>query len=143
MSFKSWLADLLGVRPVERIIYNGTPIEVPKYIMVEVPLIRTQQGWDKDARETVATLAAHPGWLLLKDRLTLQAQTLKTKLSFDRHANIRDVEFLQSGVFWCNWLQNQIANATTRTAVRRQEATDEDLAAIKELESTYEKVGAE
>lgn len=141
MSFKESIARLLNIEPTVKEVVNWRDREVEKIKLVEVPVLRTQSGWNRELRETVATLASHPGFVALTDRLALQAASLKAKLAADRHPTLRDVEFIQSGIFWCNWLQNQVAAATTRTAVRRQDAADEDIAAIKEIEATYAKVG--
>lgn len=140
MGIKEGIAKFL-LRYVSQPPQQIEKVIVEKIKLVEVPVLRTQSGWDREQRETVSTLSAHPGFVLLTDRLALQGSALKTKLNADRHPGIRDVEFLQSGIFWCAWLQNQVAAATTRTAVRRQDAAEEDVAAIREIESAYNRVG--
>jgi hypothetical protein len=124
---KEVLAKLLGVET--------------KYKIVEVPAPRTQAGWDKDMRETIGTLSAHPGFVALISRLGLQASLLRAKLLNDRHPSLKDVEFLQSGIFWCSWLQQQVQTATTRTIQSQVDARVEDEQAFRELQATIEKVG--
>jgi len=135
MSFREWVIRVLDIKPEVR--------EVVKYQVVEVPNLRTQSGWNREMRETVTTLSAHPGFVALCDRLALQAANLKQKLNYERHANIRDVEFLQSGIFWCNWLKQQVDAATNRVAIAKRDAEMEDVEAIKQIEATYNFIGNE
>jgi len=122
-------------------VVKEVPVDVIKYKIVELEKPRpVAQGWDKESRETVMTLAAHPGFLILTDRLKIQSALLKQKLSQDRHNGLRDVEFLQSGIFWCNWLTQQLAAATTRAAATAKDAMKEDEDAFKELQSQLVKL---
>lgn len=124
---KQFLGKLLGVET--------------KYRIVEVSAPRTQAGWDKDMREVVQTLAGHPGFIALTSRLGLQASLLRAKLLNDRHPSLRDVEFLQSGIFWCSWLEQQVQTATTKMIQSQVEAREDDEKAFRELQATIEKVG--
>jgi hypothetical protein len=112
-----------------------------KYQIVEVDKPRPNIGWDKESRETVMTLAAHPGFICLLQKLSTQAALLKAKLVNDRHKEIKDVEFIQSGIFWCNWLQSQLTAATQRVKAEPQAAMDEEAKAFKELNATLIRVG--
>jgi hypothetical protein len=115
--------------------------QIIKYQIVEVDKPRPNLGWDKESRETVMTLAAHPGFLVLLQKLSTQAALLRAKLVNDRHKEIKDVEFIQSGIFWCNWLQSQLTAATQRVKAEPQAAMDEEARAFKELQATLNKVG--
>lgn len=134
-SLRNKIAALLGIKP------QVVEVVKTKIELVEVPNIRTQKGWDSQLRETVTTLQAHPGFLALCERLDLQAAALRTKLNNERHASLRDVEFIQSGIYWCNWLRGQVNMATIKAPQRRQEAAEEDYQAIKEIEASFEKIG--
>jgi hypothetical protein len=137
MSFKERIAKWLDIEPEIVQVQHTTE----RIKLIEIPVMRTQSGWSKEQRETVSTLAYNPGFVLLTDRLSLQAAALKAKLVADRHKEIRDVEFIQSGIFWCNWLQAQVTGTTTRQSVRRIDATEEDIEAIKAIEASYASVG--
>jgi|SRR5690242_15366887 len=128
MSWRGTVAKWLGLSPVV------------KYRIVEVQAPRTQVGWDKEMRETVATLSAHPGFVALLDRLKLQSSFLKSKLVGAEHKEMKDVIFLQAGIYWSDWLQQQIATATKRVVQTYKDATQEDEEAIKELSGLIERV---
>lgn len=59
----------------------------------------------------VASLANHPGFQYLLAKLKFQRAALKDSLEKTRHKEMRDVEFLQSGANWCNWLQLELERA--------------------------------
>ena len=118
-------------------------VEVVKYKIVEVEKPRPHLAWDAKAREVVLTLAHHPGFELLTDRLSNQAALLKHQLETTRFASKEDFEFVQSGVFWCKWLKQQVAAATTRASQTVVDAAKEDEEAFKELQASLIRVGGQ
>jgi hypothetical protein len=126
------------------------PTCIPKpevtYQIVEVDKPRPIQGWDKEARENVVALKEHPGFVYLLQKLAYQTTLLKATLELPatnqgRHKDMRDVEFLQSGIYWTKWLKNQVDAATNRVRAVPQPALAEEEAAFKELQATLNKVG--
>jgi hypothetical protein len=112
------------------------------YKVVEVPTPRTHlQGGEKEVRESIYTLAAHPGFVALTSRLSLQCAALKTKLNHERHADMRAVDFLQAGVYWSNWLMLELQRATTKMPERKLDAMEEEVAAFREIDAQLERVG--
>lgn len=99
------------------------------------------QRTDKEIQESVATLQAHPGFIYLMQRLDIQNAALKAKLVGERHDNLSAVQFLQAGIFWSNWLRQEIARATARPIDRTKDAYEEELEAFKEIDSLLERVG--
>lgn len=75
-----------------------------EYRVVEVEKPRTVPEND-EADSTIANLQHHPGFLRLIAKLKNQRSLLETTLKRTRHADIREVDFLQSGIFWANWLE--------------------------------------
>lgn len=124
-----------------KIVERAVPVEVIKYKIVEVEKPRPHLAWGKEDRELVLTLAQHPGFIILIDRLSNQAALLKAQLETTRFASKEDFEFVQSGIFWCKWLKQQVASATTRAAQTAVDATKEDEEAFKALQATLERVG--
>jgi len=124
---------------VERVI--NIPVETIKYKIVEVDKPRPHLAWDKEARETVLSLQHHPGFVILTDRLSNQAALLKAQLENTRFASKEDFEFVQSGIFWCKWLKQQVAAATTRASQTAVDAAKEDEEAFKELQASLIRVG--
>jgi hypothetical protein len=119
-----------------------------KYQIVEVDKPRPTQGWDKENRENVVVLKEHPGFIYLLNKLAYQTALLKATLELPatnqgRHKDMRDVEFLQSGIYWTKWLKNQIDAATQRVRSVPQPALDEEERAFKELQATLNKVGGD
>ena len=66
---------------------------------------------DASSAAAVATLQNHPGFLYLLAKLAAQRAALREALVKNRHKEIRDVEFLQSGANWCGWLEDQLSAA--------------------------------
>lgn len=66
---------------------------------------------DQGGAAAVATLKNHPGFQYLLAKLAAQRAQLKDALVKTRHKSLTDVEFLQSGANWCDWLQVQLEAA--------------------------------
>lgn len=83
----------------------------PLVLILEVEKGARVPGLDKDSAQAVASLQGHPGFLYLLAKLKFQNEVLKSTLQSRRHENIREVEFLQSGIAWTNWLRDQLEGA--------------------------------
>lgn len=130
----SFLTDLFEIKPEIK--------EVIRYQIIEVPENRTHlKGGDKEIREVVQTLAAHAGFIWLTDRLNIMNAALKTKLNGERHADLRSVDFLQAGIYWSHWLQQECARATTKMPERAVDAMAEEEAAFREIDAAIERIG--
>lgn len=111
-----------------------------RYKIVELFKPRTRLGGGAEVRESVASLAAHPGFLWLIGQLDAQNSMLRTKLVADRHKELKDVEFLQSGIYWSQWLQDMINRATMKLSRAQSDATVEETEAFNQLQSAIEKI---
>ena len=112
------------------------------YKVVEIPLPRPSIEASHDLLESVRTLAAHPGFTYLLNKLKVQRAALETTLVSSRHASLRDVEFIQSGIFWTGWLQSQLELAVLRLRPgATRPASDEEVVAFQEALRTIETVG--
>lgn len=128
----NWLLKLLTPKVVE----------VVKYQIVEVPANRTHlKGGDKEIRDAIQTLSAHAGFIALTDRLNAMNYQLKTKLNGERHADLRQVDFLQAGIYWSHWLQQEVARSTTKMPERPIDPLAEEEAAFREIDAAMERVG--
>lgn len=98
---------------------------------------------DATSAPAVATLREHPGFQYLLAKLRLQASLLRTTLANTKHKDLNEVEFLQSGIAWCNWLQQQLeksiglVNRPVPRAVRPSE-----IEAFEALQSQIQWIGA-
>jgi hypothetical protein len=96
---------------------------------------------DKELQESVATLNSHPGFIWLTQRLDVMNAALKAKLAQERHTDLKDVQFLQAGIYWSNWLRQEVALATRAPHNKPLDAYDEELKAFQEIDALIERVG--
>lgn len=96
--------------------------------------------------ETVETISAvnslqnHEGFRWLLKKLRYQAARLQMELVNKRHDTLEDVYFLQSGVQWCNWLQQQLDIAHNKFQNMRP-ATSQEALFFQDIDAVIERVG--
>lgn len=117
--------------------------EVNKYQVVELDMPRSLSQGNAEMAQSVQTLAGHPGFNHLINKLSYQRAALKTRLEQSRHTSLEEVYFLQAGVYWSNWLKTEINRATVKTGGVPQDAFEEEMAAFKEIDAALERVGME
>jgi hypothetical protein len=115
--------------------------EVVKYRIVEVPKERTTLQGGKEIAEQIQTLASHPGFLALLNKLEYANYSLSTKLKHERLETIEQYYFLQAGIYWSNWLKTEMQRATVKLAPAVSDAMQEEMAAFREIDATIERVG--
>lgn len=94
---------------------------------------------NEDAEASVATLSAHPGFLFLTAKMRLQRSLLETTLKKSRHAELKDVEMLQSGIFWLSWMEEQVNRDVHKaSAPKPQPAFEVEEAAFREAQKQLE-----
>jgi hypothetical protein len=91
-----------------------------------------------DLREAVTALALHPGFDYLMRKFRLQRSLLEAKLRSDRFATLTDVEFIQNGIFWIDWLDNQVKSLSKRPSSTSTFATQEEEDAFKAVQAAIE-----
>jgi len=112
------------------------------YKIVEVKAPRPTYRWDKNTQDAVSTLVAHPGFVALIERLGVTKAQLETKNNTQWKKDLREADFLQSGIFWCNWLKEQVDKAAFKGSQPTYvDPMAEELAAFKELDARIERVG--
>ncbi len=114
-----------------------------RYKVIEVKAPRSAQAWTKETKDAVGTLAHHPGFIALIDRLNLQKQMLESKCSKEFHKDLREADYLQAGVFWLGYVQELVMKATKLSAPAPTDAFDEELEAFKLIDSQIERIGME
>jgi hypothetical protein len=87
------------------------PKEVVKFQVVEVERPRVIPPVEAEVSKSVATLQGHPGFQYLVEKLRLQRAQLRSALCHQRQSDLKDVEFLQSGIAWTGWLEDQLTRA--------------------------------
>ena len=133
---RKYIAKLLGIKPEIEVVEKV--VEVPTYKVIELAEPARLSLSEKEFREIVPTLAANPAFVALTQRLNTQYAYLRTQLEQNPKA---DLHFLQSGIYWCRWLQNQVRMATVKIPERRVDPFDEELQAFKEIDATIERIG--
>jgi len=101
------------------------------------------QAWTKEIKDAVGTLSSHPGFIALTDRLSLQKQMLENKCAREFHKDLRESDYLQAGVFWLSFLQDQVAKATRLAQPAPVDAFDEEMEAFKQIDASIERIGME
>lgn len=116
--------------------FKEKAVEVVKIVEVEKP--RAVAELDKSSRDAVTTLGGHPGFQYLLAKLKYQRSALETQLKYNRHDDIRQVDFLQSGIYWAKWLETQLS-----TEVLKQKPTVVTDVTQQEFEALREKAPIE
>lgn len=77
--------------------------------------------------EAVKALVHHPGFMILLQRLRNQKAVLKSLLENNHHKEIREVDALQIGLKWLNYLQNELDKSVAKkpTAVEIAPSNDQ------------------
>lgn len=108
-------------------------------IEVEAP---KPQVSSPELEESIKSLAAHPGFAALLNRLRLQRSQLESKLRTDFDAKLDNLRFLQSGIFWTGWLERQLNRQVYKAeAPRGQTPLQEEQAAFEAIHKTLQAVG--
>ena len=98
----------------ERFFIPPDPKESPRPLLVEVERGQRPEVPNKDLRQSIIALKLHPGFDYLLRKLRFQRAFLEAKLRSEHHKEIREVDFLQSGIGWLNWLESQIDFETNK-----------------------------
>ena len=139
MSIRTMLQNWFIPVPFPKEVY----IDRYKIVEVELPRSPLQGGDSEEMRASIATLPSHPGFQHLLKKLALQNAALKSKLTFERHSTIDEVNFLQAGVYWSNWLLTELKRTTVKVVAQRLDPEEEELRAFQELDRQLERVGME
>ena len=109
----------------------------PEIRIVEVEKPRPLAELSEEAASTIASLAGHAGFQNLLARLRYQRFVLESRLKLSRHDSLKDVEFLQAGIHWSKWLEDELQKATNSIEARVKqvptEAEHQALVAAMEL----------
>lgn len=117
-----WLLKLIG--------------ETPYQLVIEGPLPEIS----KDDDESIKTLAHHPGFIALHNRLRIQNALLKTKLETERNSH-EDDNFLKSGIFWSKYYFQEVNRLVNKKDVPRAQAAPNDvLAEFEKMHAQLERV---
>src|ERR1700678_3720627 len=109
--------------------------EVTKYKVVELEAPRSLTEGNAEIAQSIQTLAGHPGFNHLTNKLSYQSAALKSQLCGSRHQDLREVYFLQAGIYWSNWLKMELQRATVKVVGSPKDAFEEEMAAFKELDA--------
>jgi hypothetical protein len=126
-----WFKNLFTPKVVREVVYRVVEVKGPRAIV----------RWNKEMKATVNTLQSHPGFMLILERLALQRQLLESKNNKDVKKDLRECDFLQSGIFWLGYVQELVTKAVDLPAAAPQDAMQEELEAFRELDAKIERVG--
>ncbi len=111
----------------------------PRVLIVEIESPRPQNLADFD--DSVKTLALHPGFQALHNDLRRHSAQLQSRLQNRLDAPIDEIRFLQSGVYWCNWLNRKVNEAVYKTKPVYLDPNNDELKAIEVITSNLQMVG--
>ena len=115
-----------------KIEHHYTVVEVEKKPLQETP----------ESVAAVKSLEDHAGFRWLLNKLKFQAARLESEFKNTRHKDLREVDFLQSGIHWCGWLQQQL-DLTNEKYRQMRPATPQEVAHFQDIESTIELIGSQ
>jgi hypothetical protein len=116
----------------------------PDFKIVELERVPNVPELNNTNAAAVAALRDHPGFQYLLAKLRLQKALLQTTLSTKRQASLRDVEFLQSGIVWCGWLEDQVSKAVgIQNRPQARPARVPEIEAFEQLQRLIDVVGVE
>lgn len=117
----------------------------PKVFVVEVEKPRKLPTFDDNIRASVAILADQPGFVYLLAKHRFIHDTLKRQLETAKHEKLDDVAYLQHGLFWSRWLENELNLAVNRKPARSEvkDPVQEELEAFNEANRMIELVGSQ
>lgn len=96
---------------------HPTLVEV-KYKVVELEK-DSAADLDDESIKAIPGLESNPGFRAVCAKLRLQRAMLQSKLDNTHHKDIREVDFLQAGLYWSKWLENFV-----QAEVKKQELFD-------------------
>ena len=111
------------------------------YLIVEVERPRTPVAWSDEDRDMVMSLRSHPGFLALMRKLRAQRNYLESILKSERHADMRTVEFIQSGIAWTGWLEQQVSVLFKQQAPSATPATADEKKLFEQMNELLSDVG--
>lgn len=85
--------------------------QTERVVVVEIEKGQRVPPLNESTAQSVATLQGHPGFQYLLAKCKFQKSVLEAQLKGRRQESIREVEFLQSGIAWAGWLQDQLEGA--------------------------------
>ena len=111
-----------------------------KYTVEVTPL---RDASPRPSREEFDALRANPMFQHLLGRLRAQHQMLKAQCATTRFDDIKDLAFVQSGVFWTGWLERDIALLTQAPPRQELPPLDYEEEEFNKIFNLLEKVGIE
>ena len=111
--------------------------------LVEVPAARPIAKLDDELADHLRVLPHNAAFKWLTDRLELQSRYLASKLANEPHGSLREVDQLQAGIYWCHWLQRQVADVTNVPQRKLRDPEAEELELFKQLSAQLERVGSD
>ena len=109
-----------------------------------VPLERptTEPVLNDELRASIASLRSHPGFEYLTSRARAVKAYLQRQLETGRHENMRDVQYLQAGIYWAEFWERE-AQAKSQPIKPPVDPTEFERQAFETARAGLEAVGVE
>jgi hypothetical protein len=113
-------------------------VDVPVYYAVPVDNPKEYQLTD-ELRGSIAALAHNPGFQYLLNRAKVVKAYLQRQLAEGKHESMRDVQYLQAGIYWADFWQKELSKNSQ--PVKPPEAVSSDTEAFEAAKAALEVVG--
>lgn len=124
MSFYDWLKT----KPTAEFHWKIIEVERPRVIPPQ----------EAEVSKSIATLQGHPGFQYLVEKLRIQRAQLRSALCNQRQESLTNVEFLQSGIAWTGWLEEQLQRAVNFQEPKPLEPERTEKEAFEEIQRFIE-----
>lgn len=111
----------------------------PKYQVIEVNKVGRPSN--EVSRDDWRALGAHPIFQELVGRLKAQNEILRSRLAATRFADLNDLAYVQSGIFWTGWISQEIARLTAEPPKPELPPFDAEEAEFNKINELLERVG--
>jgi hypothetical protein len=83
------------------------PLKAPQPLIVEVEGAQRLEPPTPEVRESIIGLQYNPGYQYLSKKRRFQRAVLEARLKTQKHSDLREVDLLQGGIGWLNWIEAQ------------------------------------
>lgn len=125
-------------------------LEHPNLVEVQYKVVELEPGvaadLDEESVKAIPALEHNPGFKAVCAKLKLQRAILQSKLDNTHHKDIREVDFLQSGLYWTKWLETFLKSEIGRQELiyaKPRSAFDIEEREFERMSASLEVVGRE
>jgi hypothetical protein len=116
-------------------------VEVSKPVFIELKDPRRPEAMSHEMKEMLKTLQLNPAFQYLLNRFQVAKAAARAKLDTDFSLTEQQMHFLQAGIYWAGFIENDLAHLTAEPRRVEHKASQEDLEMFRDIEASIEMVG--